>query len=399
MIENRHYCVLSDTLSNNSICQSTAIILHLYYEEKVNTSLQYIKKMPKEVDVYVISPKDEILTSVQEIYSDSNITIIKKQNRGRDISALLISCRDFVFKYKYVCFLHDKKAIRDELTDDTDLWVRNLWDNMIASANYVRNVYSYFVNHADCGLLIPPERHGDYFNDWIQNKWGKNYKSTKALADRLGLRIDVDKEHPSASLGTVFWARTEVLKKLIDYPWKYEDFQKEPMDDDGTISHAIERIFPYLALDAGYYVKTVVSERYCPILLEYAQKASNIFVAETKNLIGVSRVSELFRLNYIKKILIDSKNNDRKIYLYGAGVEGKYCLRYVRSLDIEPDGFLESYAVKNEFIEGVKVYRVTENIISRNDLIVITPFDKTAKNEIERIIVKFGINDFLYWKE
>ena len=44
------------------------------------------------------------------------------------------------------------------------------------------------------------------------------------------------------------------MKKIFEYPWTYEDFPAEPTgQNDGNVLHAIERIYPFVAQDAGYY--------------------------------------------------------------------------------------------------------------------------------------------------
>jgi lipopolysaccharide biosynthesis protein len=58
-------------------------------------------------------------------------------------------------------------------------------------------------------------------------------------------------------VGTMFWARTAALKPLIDLNLKWEDYPEEPVAIDGTILHAMERIFGILPGLAGY--RTVVT--------------------------------------------------------------------------------------------------------------------------------------------
>ena len=43
--------------------------------------------------------------------------------------------------------------------------------------------------------------------------------------------------------GTLFWARTDSLKPLFNIPISYDMFPKEPIGIDGTIAHALERLF------------------------------------------------------------------------------------------------------------------------------------------------------------
>ena len=278
MSKERQYCVIPDDISKKTICDTAAIIVYLFYLNEIEKLKVYFEIVPSEINLYIITPKVEICQYIkQNVRIKAKLHFVIKPNKGRDISALLIASRDIVFNYKYICFLHDKKAISEKLIEDTELWIRNIWENMLASEDYINNIIDYFTRHEECGLLIPPERHGLFFNDWMKSKWGNNYENTKELANVLGLQVDIEYENPSFSLGTAFWCRTEVLKKIMSFEWKYDDFPEEPLDYDGTISHAIERIFPYLTIDSGYCVKTVVSNRYCQFLLGYAQVAAKSF--------------------------------------------------------------------------------------------------------------------------
>jgi hypothetical protein len=41
----------------------------------------------------------------------------------------------------------------------------------------------------------------------------------------------------------MFWARTDFLKRLFDQKFSYNDFPEEPIGKDGTLAHALERLF------------------------------------------------------------------------------------------------------------------------------------------------------------
>lgn len=43
------------------------------------------------------------------------------------------------------------------------------------------------------------------------------------------------------------------MKKLFKKDWKYTDFPKEPNKIDGTLLHVLERVYPFVVQDAGYY--------------------------------------------------------------------------------------------------------------------------------------------------
>lgn len=79
---------------------------------------------------------------------------------------------------------------------------------------------------------------------------------------------------PIAPFGSVFWFRVKALAPLFDHGWKHEDFPPEPLPQDGTISHAIERIYPFVAQGAGYYPAQAMSVDYavarCDSMQAYA---------------------------------------------------------------------------------------------------------------------------------
>lgn len=90
--------------------------------------------------------------------------------------------------------------------------------------------------------------------------WGPNFDNTKALMKKLGIDVPISGEKaPIAPFGSVFWFRVKALQPLFDRDWHHDDFPPEPLAPDGTISHAVERIYPFVAQGAGYYPAIVMS--------------------------------------------------------------------------------------------------------------------------------------------
>lgn len=62
--------------------------------------------------LFVFSSQNAVLARVGVEFRDrKNYRAILKNNRGRDISALLVAGREFFTEYDYVCFIHDKRKI------------------------------------------------------------------------------------------------------------------------------------------------------------------------------------------------------------------------------------------------------------------------------------------------
>ena len=119
-------------------------------------------------------------------------------------------------------------------------------------------------------MIAPPvPNHGPYYPVTGKGEWGDNFAVAKQLADDLHLTVDMnpDKE-PVAPLGSRFWARTKALKPLFAHDWQYEEMPKEPIADDATVLHAIERIYPFCVQEAGYYSAWVMVDSYARVEID-----------------------------------------------------------------------------------------------------------------------------------
>lgn len=82
------------------------------------------------------------------------------------------------------------------------------------------------------------------------------------MANKLKLKVDIDSsKEPISPLGTMFWFRTDALIDLFNQNWKYNDFNKEPNHYDGTLLHAIERIYGFVCQNSGYYPAWLMSDK------------------------------------------------------------------------------------------------------------------------------------------
>ena len=105
------------------------------------------------------------------------------------------------------------------------------------------------------GLLVPPAPHHGEYRKLAGDYWtGLCYEETRKLAKELAIDpAMLSPKAPPLALGSFFWCRSKALARLWRREWKPEDFPAEPMPPDGTVSHAIERIFPFVAQAEGFY--------------------------------------------------------------------------------------------------------------------------------------------------
>ncbi|MEG1074474.1 MAG: rhamnan synthesis F family protein [Ruthenibacterium sp.] len=259
-----------------------ALVMHLYFMDLLEESLAYARSIPAEADVYITVNTPEKKALVESKFKTlpcSNLYVLQIQNRGRDVSSLLIGFAPYVNQYDYVCFVHDKKSVGCKPASVGESFGYACWENVLKNKEFVLNILNTFESNPHMGLLVPPPPScGFFFSHLASNGWVGNFDQTKELIQKLNLKIPVSEDKmPTASYGSMFWFRADALRPLLDYHWKYEDFLPEPNHQiNGTILHAIERIHPFVAQQSGYYPAIVMSSSFAAI-----QQTNALYCVET----------------------------------------------------------------------------------------------------------------------
>lgn len=303
------------------------LVAHLYFTDMVGYCFDYFSNMPEGTGFLITTDKEEKKTVIENYIKDNNIsydcTVIVIENRGRDVSALLVGANEFIRKYDLVCFMHDKKVSQLKWGCSGYEFAERCFINMLGTKEYVNNIIDLFTKEKFLGVLYPlPPYHAE-FNGLMGNQWGPNYQITSEVAEILDVNVNIDGEKEViAPLGTMFWFRTKALKKMLDYRWTYEDFPEEPNNIDGTVLHAIERLYCYTAQDAGFYSASVMMD-------DYAQ--TEITNLDYMNRMLQPRVQKIVdKYSLIEKMIeLDSlfyKNGNMRI---GSGMKRKNKLRRI----------------------------------------------------------------------
>lgn len=370
--------------------EKVVIVIHLFYLEKIPVYFEYIKNIPEEIQIiFTVSSMDaeRILNSYLKGTS-KKYKIIVKRNRGRDISALLVAAREELLKYEYVCFLHDKKEKSALTKKDVEHWEYCLWENTVGSREYIFNVLHLFAKNKGIGMLVPPIPISENMEYGYSNTWAKNFNSAKKIAKQFHLTCDLDETKTPIALGTVFWARGAALNKIFMHKWEYEDFEDEPLKDDGTLSHAIERLLPYVVQDSGYEIGWVMTDKYAAENMEYFMDIFNITFELIEKTYGLHHIAEIRNfLRLVKELSLFCKQFCN-IYIYGAGGMGKKCFRILLNLGITPRGFLVTAKKNESALLGVQIQKIEDVPLDKNCGILVAVQEKYRREIEEELMAR-----------
>jgi len=359
------------------------ILAHLYYVEHAQECFEYIKNAPDFIDIIIATSVDELRYMAKEYFKvHKNVEVRKVNNHGRDIATLLVACREDINKYDFICFTHDKGAKKNDPTAHSDSFRYLLWENTLASKNYIENVLEEFNKTPQLGLLHVPQPYHYSALSIMGNEWALNFENVISLANRLDLNVDISIDKQPFTLGTAFWCRTDAMRKLFEYNWQYSDFPQEPLGDNNTISHAIERILAYVAQDRGYFSGICLSSSYVAVRgIDLEEIIRGMLDVLRSKAFIFTRYLEIPKLLLQNQALSDIGLTDQKLYIYGIGVHGETAANGLNNQGIVFEGFIitDGYANPREFLNKPVLFlsEVDFNVGHVSVIVAVHPRNKS----------------------
>jgi rhamnosyltransferase len=246
--------------------QRILVLAHVYYPEMTGELLDRADFLPGDYDLVITTPDDEraerIRTALGPRAPRGTVEVrVVASNNGRDQAAFLIGCRDLLLSgdHDLVVKLHSKKTPQDAYNVGHH-FKRQQLTNLLDSPGYAANLIGLFQRERGLGLVFPPTIHLGYPS--LGHGWWANKPAFRALAAELGIRVPVDEVSPLAPFGSMFVARPEALRILVEHPWTYDQFGGLEAYQDGGLAHVLERMPVYAAGELGFHSRTVANRDY-----------------------------------------------------------------------------------------------------------------------------------------
>lgn len=380
--------------------KKTVVIAHLHYPELVERCFSYLANISSHIDLIITTKMVETKEKIEAcipMLNRHNYRVIMSTNRGREISSLLVSCKEYLMEYEYLCFVHDKKVTSDlGIPKIGQVFMDLLWESMLKSQAYIDNVLNCFDENPRLGLLAPPPPyHSTYLSSGVES-WTRSFAETVKLAERLNLNCKLSMDKRPFVLGTAFWCRTSAMKALFEYDLEYEDFPQEPLPGDGSMNHAIERIFPYVAQREGYYSGLVMPIESASLhLVNYRYLFANMLrslrqgtilnnygtAVDLQDLLSVKVKEEGFQTFYRKH---------SRILLYGTGEIAERFVEDFQAKGLVFEGFIVSDGRRTEpQLWGHQVYELSE-VEPSDDMGIILAISRYNQKQVLPLLSERG---------
>lgn len=228
-----------------------ALHAHLYYAELASDLRDRLSLNQSACDLYLTTDSDAKAHHIRSVFAASgrDVDVEVVDNRGRDVGPFLMAFlpKALAQGYDIVGHVHGKRSLSTDAAMG-EAWRTFLFEHLLGGRHAMLDtVERAFGLDARLGLVMAEEPH--------LVGWNENKEIAEALALRMG--IDTLPDYFDFPLGTMFWARASALKPLLDLKLDWGDFPDEPVADDGTLLHAIERLLPFVVEKAGFSVSSV----------------------------------------------------------------------------------------------------------------------------------------------
>lgn len=241
------------------------VIAHIFYPDMVSEMLNAADRLPVPYDLVVTVPDEAKASAVRDAIAsrapscEPDIRIVS--NDGRDQSAFLIGCRDVILsdRYDVLVKIHSKRTPQDA-SNAARRFREQQFDNLLPSSAYASNVLSMFMRERTLGIVYPPMVHIGYGT--MGHAWWDNKPSFQRQCERLGIRVPIDETSPLAPYGSMYFARPDALRRLVEEEWTYAEFGSAEAYRDGGLAHVLERIPSYAAGERGYITRTIATPDY-----------------------------------------------------------------------------------------------------------------------------------------
>lgn len=238
-------------LDKQELCRFTgrlAAHVHIFHADLMQKLRDGLSAIPCAFDLYISTPEPSLSAHIELTFGTlANVRLLVVEatpNTGRDIAPLLVQFGRRLSSYDLVVHIHSKKSEHNESKAE---WADQLLGHLFRSRGHFTDLLNLFADDGEVGLAFPIY-HASVASEIA---WGANFARAQEIMDRLDQPLGVN-DLAAFPAGSFFVARTEAVRPLFDLGLKIEEFESERGQIDGTLAHAIERLWPLVSASRGF---------------------------------------------------------------------------------------------------------------------------------------------------
>ncbi len=257
--------ILDDSTDKaDKLPKDVAVHAHMFYPDLAAEIRSYLANIPVKFHFYVTTNTLEKAKTIEEAFSSlSNIQkldIRVTENRGRDIFPMLVSLGAELAGHEIVLHIHTKRSPHNSWV--LGGWRRYMMESLLGNPRRVTAILQQFVQNEKLGILFPDPYH--LVKPFVHMPSNANDHNIEKLLGMAGKeKTELDKlDRTFFPAGDMFWFRGEAIGPFVNMKLSTQDFEPEAGQVDATLAHAIERLFPYFAGEAGLTTKSFFSNAF-----------------------------------------------------------------------------------------------------------------------------------------
>ncbi|GGP50244.1 rhamnan synthesis F family protein [Shewanella saliphila] len=244
-----HPKAIATTADGEATTHKIAMCFHVFYGEFIDYYCNALAKFPQSVDVFVSVSSEDLVAKAQAQFTEcakvNNVSVKVVPNHGRNFGPMLVEFAQDLQAYDLFCHMHSKKSLYSGRAQTQ--WADYLGEYLLNDQHVIKQMLNHFSDNPNTGMYYPTSFW--MMPNWV-NHWLKNKHHAKKMAQEWD--IELSNDFLAYPAGGMFWARPDALKQLLDKTYQYDDFPAEPLPNDGSELHALERMLGLLAEKNGY---------------------------------------------------------------------------------------------------------------------------------------------------
>jgi len=263
----RHEVLLLEDVVEKDVALPTdvAVHAHIYYLDLVSEMLSYLANIPVKFHLYVTTDTLEKAKLIEDVFANMEnvlgLEVVVSENRGRDILPMLVTLGDKLAQHEIVLHIHTKRSPHNSAFAG---WRRYMMESLLGNSQRITAILQQFGQDKYLGILFPDYYHPvKPFVDNISNANDNNMEKLLNLAGKKKEELkNIDRNFFPA--GDMFWFRGKAIKPFVEMKLAAQYFEPEEGQVDGTLAHAIERMFIYFAGEVGLIAKAYLPNSFLP---------------------------------------------------------------------------------------------------------------------------------------